>query len=912
MSTAGEAAALFGSPDSAADPFAVVLGGDEVPTPARPNGDAKPTSTASDFFANATDSSDLFAAEETALTHGTLDYDRQNTWCDASTQQNYTYDTAAVPTYAPTSSEYASQNHMNGWYDQYGQGMTHEISQSSEYTHYDSQPQATLHQSYGSYAPAVPDYNAAPPVSERTQNPTYTAYDPYKPAMQTTPNYTPAYNAHPPAQSSYDPYKPTAHTAPPPPDPVHAQTHHSYAGEPSSTWTRSSPAMIAPLLPRPPSPPGPSVASFRPKTMNAYDPPLPPMPAPRHISGSPWHTHHAAPLVSPLSQQSYEYSRLGAAVNHDEWASQEYSTGGRDHTIDDGYERSYDANRQYQAIPGERRDVSNSMYHASPVANYSDASTHVTDTMSPVMHAQQPARDMEDPMLGMAFVHPDEEDGVITSAPVTGSTSSPRLSAQTWGHVESLAVVPFNLTGNVCEESSEITCLPAAQASNLPKLPPASPYTPASTLSPPKETIPLATATSPYEPYKPNGASPHEPPHPPHNYALPDPNQATSVPPSFDAPVTSTQGSFNGSAHGSVSHSPERTKSPGSSSVRSVASIPRQSYDPPAKSFATTHSERTKSPGGSSIRSIPSVQRQTYDPPARKYSTSATMSPSAIPQTISDAKRTSSPAQSIRSVNGPVTTTYDPYTPAEKHVATSSPHTRSTSTGSTSSTSVVRDDRYAPPRQVTQLVSERSRGTFSTPSQPLDVYAASSLPLASTNDPLGRTSVRVPVISFGSGGKLVTCFHGASMNTGFDVALSSRQSTDIKMYVLHQIIPESALETSAASYPGPLFSDPGTPTTSLVRSGTATQLKTKKARVVKYLEERSDEMSQGIGYHHPGSLERKRADAKRILVMLLKVMVENDGRLSGSPQIDAAVRGALIPRLDGTSSPPDALKNVSA
>lgn len=159
---------------------------------------------------------------------------------------------------------------------------------------------------------------------------------------------------------------------------------------------------------------------------------------------------------------------------------------------------------------------------------------------------------------------------------------------------------------------------------------------------------------------------------------------------------------------------------------------------------------------------------------------------------------------------------------------------------------------------------------------------APSPSLVGANDPLGRTSVRVPVISFGFGGKLVTCFHGScSMNTGFDVALASRQSTDVKVHVLHKVIPESALDTSAASYPGPLFSDPGTPSTSLVRTGAATQTKNKKARVVQYLEERAEEISRGIGYFHPGSIDSRRAEAKHILVRLLKVMVENDGRLSG-------------------------------
>ncbi|KAJ7449829.1 Sec23-binding domain of Sec16-domain-containing protein [Mycena latifolia] len=179
---------------------------------------------------------------------------------------------------------------------------------------------------------------------------------------------------------------------------------------------------------------------------------------------------------------------------------------------------------------------------------------------------------------------------------------------------------------------------------------------------------------------------------------------------------------------------------------------------------------------------------------------------------------------------------------------------------------------------------------------------APSPSLLGANDPLGRTSSRAPVFSFGFGGKFLTCFHGASMNTGFDVALSSRNSTGIHIRQLNKIIPQSALEVSSASFPGPLFSDPGTPTTGLVRTTTASaQSKAKKARLVKYLTDRAEEISQGIGYLHIGSAEGRQAEGKLVLVNLLKILVENDGRLTGTPQIDAAVRAALVPRLEATS-----------
>jgi hypothetical protein len=160
---------------------------------------------------------------------------------------------------------------------------------------------------------------------------------------------------------------------------------------------------------------------------------------------------------------------------------------------------------------------------------------------------------------------------------------------------------------------------------------------------------------------------------------------------------------------------------------------------------------------------------------------------------------------------------------------------------------------------------------------------APSPSLLGLNDPLGRTAARVPVFSFGFGGKLVTCFHGSSaLNTGFDVALASRRSMDVNIRVLSRIVPESALDSSTIAFPGPLFADAGTPTASLVRPGAAAQFKAKKALVSQYLLDRSAEFVRGIGYLQPSSEDRRRLEGKLVLVKLLSIMVENEGRLSGS------------------------------
>jgi hypothetical protein len=227
-------------------------------------------------------------------------------------------------------------------------------------------------------------------------------------------------------------------------------------------------------------------------------------------------------------------------------------------------------------------------------------------------------------------------------------------------------------------------------------------------------------------------------------------------------------------------------------------------------------------------------------------------------------------------------TAYSPYAP--------SGHSRDSSQASQFSTTPGFGSSPYPP--VPPAPAEYTQEIALQP--PAHAPYAPSPTLLGTNDPLGRVAGRAPLISMGIGGKLVTCFHGAgnaiscvysagagSLNTGFDVALAARQSTDVRIRELHDAVPASALELAEDAFPGPLFGDPGTPTaTSLVRTGAA-QAKAKKAKVVKYLEDRAAELERGLGYFHAGSDQLQQMEGKLVLVQLLKVMVENDGRLSG-------------------------------
>lgn len=127
---------------------------------------------------------------------------------------------------------------------------------------------------------------------------------------------------------------------------------------------------------------------------------------------------------------------------------------------------------------------------------------------------------------------------------------------------------------------------------------------------------------------------------------------------------------------------------------------------------------------------------------------------------------------------------------------------------------------------------------------------------------------------------MVTCFHGTgTLNTGYDVALSSRNATSVKVHVLNKLLPRSVLEHSEVSFAGPLFPDTSNASIALVRSTAASGAKGKKARVSKYLEDRAAEINQGLAYL--GDQERTSSEAKLALIGLLKVMVDNDGQLGG-------------------------------
>ncbi|KAG9116043.1 Protein transport protein Sec16A, partial [Ceratobasidium sp. 392] len=405
-----------------------------------------------------------------------------------------------------------------------------------------------------------------------------------------------------------------------------------------------------------------------------------------------------------------------------------------------------------------------------------------------------------------------------------------------------------------------------------------SPYSDVQTSPPKKQTSvdPYAPTNKPADPYAPM-----------HNKPTTDPYAPANKPADPYAPPKATEphppSKFTGEPTQRVTYSPPN-------------GLSRVYTPPPARNGALGSRQSSMA----SVKDAYAPPKDPYAPPAPSKDPYAP--PSKDPCALSTNADPYAPSKTApRDIKRPASTAYDPPMPAVPQ----QPHAASYTPGMPSQMYTPRrDSRTQDQGDISDYEGSGgyvSRYNYSSvdPYQPSGTPAA-YVPPPSGVDPLGRHDSRAPIIAFGFGGRIVTSFPGLSELTGgFDVSLG-RKAAPIQVRTLHKVIPESAVENSTAVFPGPLFSDPGSPTKSLVSGSSA---KTKKAAVVKYLAERAEEIERGLGYlavetgTTPGPSERSKAEGKLVIVSLLKIMVENDGKLSGTPAIDAAVRHALVPRL---------------
>ncbi|KAL4402330.1 COPII vesicle coating protein [Malassezia pachydermatis] len=160
-----------------------------------------------------------------------------------------------------------------------------------------------------------------------------------------------------------------------------------------------------------------------------------------------------------------------------------------------------------------------------------------------------------------------------------------------------------------------------------------------------------------------------------------------------------------------------------------------------------------------------------------------------------------------------------------------------------------------------------------------------------------RRNATIPIVSFGIGSKLVV--HMPSKGDSYDYQ-SSREERTVTIRSLSQLVgarPFSTLDMT--KFPGPLL------------EGSRSQLKAKKPSIVKYLHEQIAESASGVGYlrrksvmlaehsetksSNAGDLEEwRRTEDKILLLKLLVMLIENDGKLTDDAPLARSICDLLL------------------
>lgn len=156
----------------------------------------------------------------------------------------------------------------------------------------------------------------------------------------------------------------------------------------------------------------------------------------------------------------------------------------------------------------------------------------------------------------------------------------------------------------------------------------------------------------------------------------------------------------------------------------------------------------------------------------------------------------------------------------------------------------------------------------------------------------------VPIASFGFNGKLVTFFPNSNLSATASYGMMYDQassSATIKIRKLAEFVPGDA--SGVEAFPGPLFMDSGATSA----SGKAK----KKKELLAWLNARIEDSQKERSYLGATSSEemRAQADQKTVVLQLIKILLDHDGKLTGTPQIDQLVQQALVPHLSSTEQP---------
>ncbi|KAL9938015.1 hypothetical protein V8E36_003560 [Tilletia maclaganii] len=158
-----------------------------------------------------------------------------------------------------------------------------------------------------------------------------------------------------------------------------------------------------------------------------------------------------------------------------------------------------------------------------------------------------------------------------------------------------------------------------------------------------------------------------------------------------------------------------------------------------------------------------------------------------------------------------------------------------------------------------------------------------------------RRRARIPCVTFGVDGKIVTYFPSASSASeaaafgGFGGATTS---TQVQVRSLRSIVAPSSYASvfDPLQFPGPIFEGAASGALSRATGGASGASKAKKAAIIAYLRERAEEVEQGLKYlSRAGGAEadaaaananRQRSADRAVLLRLLALIVEHDGKTS--------------------------------
>ncbi|KAH8845910.1 hypothetical protein MCOR07_001525 [Pyricularia oryzae] len=155
------------------------------------------------------------------------------------------------------------------------------------------------------------------------------------------------------------------------------------------------------------------------------------------------------------------------------------------------------------------------------------------------------------------------------------------------------------------------------------------------------------------------------------------------------------------------------------------------------------------------------------------------------------------------------------------------------------------------------------------------------------HDPLQRWK-GAPIVRWGVGGAIVTSFPKDVPRYGINQTLPMilRSPGEVKIKSMKEIQP---LEERLGKFPGPLRG------------------KSKKKEVVAWLTTGIEDLERNNpvnSLYGQTTLEDKRSEERVLLWKILRLFIEHDGTLEGSPAVDKAVRNILSPGLDDSLSEP--------